>query len=160
MRGVKQPAKEETDGRTWPGRAERRAARRRSNRLAGHPRQIKTEMESGEPQDSWVLRQYAGNGSYSKMRLTTVRETSSCAPKSQLRHRGQKIHMMITDAAIIEATNEVDKAEQELRSLSEALDNMKVRTLIRKLNKQVLINISFRRHSTLRGGTVTAYRTV
>ena len=68
--------------------------------------------------------------------------------------------MMITDEAIIEATNEVDKAEQELRSLSEALDNMKVRTLIRKLNKQVLINISFRRHSTLRGGTATAYRTV
>ena len=90
------------------------------------------------------------------MRLTT----SSCAPKSQLRHRGQEIHMMITDEAIIEATNEVDKAEQELRSLSEALDNMKVRTLIRKLNKQVLINISFRRHSTLRGGTATAYRTV
>ena len=46
--------------------------------------------------------------------------------------------MMITDEAIIEATNEVDKAEQELRSLSEALDNMKVRTLIRKLNDQVL----------------------
>ena len=155
MRGVTQPAEEETDGRTWPGRAERRAARRRSNRLAGHPRpetairiratqraprwrQIKTEMESGEPQDSWVLRQYAGNGSYSNMRLTTVRETSSCAPKSQLRHRGQKIHMMITDEAIIEATNEVDRAEQELRSLSEALDNMKVRTLIRKLNDQVL----------------------
>ena len=138
MRGVTQPAEEETDGRTWPGRAERRAARRRSNRLAGHPRQIKTEMESGEPQDSWVLRQYAGNGSYSNMRLTTVRETSSCAPKSQLRHRGQKIHMMITDAAIIEATNEVDKAEQELKSLSEALDNMKVRTLIRRLNDQVL----------------------
>ena len=70
------------------------------------------------------------------MRLTTVRETSSCAPKSQLRHRGQKIHMMITDAAIIEATNEVDKAEQELKSLSEALDNMKVRTLIMRLNDQ------------------------
>ena len=138
MRGVKLPAKEETDGRTWPGRAERRAARRRSYRLVGHPRQIKTEMESSEPQDSWVLRQYAGNGTYNNMRLTTVRATNSCAPKSQLRHRGQKIHMMITDEAIIEATNEVDRAEQELRSLSEALDNMKVRTLIRKLNDQVL----------------------
>ena len=136
-RGVKLPAKEETDGRTWPGRAERRAARRRSNRLAGHPRQIKTEMESGEPQDSWVLRQYAGNGSYSNMRLTTVRETGSCAPKSQLRHRGQKIQRMITDAAILEATNEVDKAEQELKSLSEALDNMKVRLQLYRRNNHL-----------------------
>ena len=145
MRGVTQPAEEETDGRTWPGRAERRAARRRSNRLAGHPRpetalriratqrapgwrQNKTEMESGDAQDNWVLRQYAGNGSYSNMQLTAVRELSSCAPKSQLRHRCHKIQRMITDAAIFEATNEVEKAEQELRGLSEALDNMEVRS--------------------------------
>ena len=154
MRRMTQSAAKETDGRTWPGRAERRATRRRSNRSAGHPhpetalriratqrapgwRQNKTEMESGEAQDSWVLRQYAGNGSYSNMRLTTVREIGSCAPKSQLRHRGHKIQRMITDAAILEATNEVDKAEQELKSLSEALDNMKVRLQLYRLNNHL-----------------------
>ena len=68
------------------------------------------------------------SGSYSNMQLTAVRELSSCAPKSQLRHRCHKIQRMITDAAIFEATNEVEKAEQELKGLSEALDNMKVRS--------------------------------
>ena len=145
MRRMTQSAAKETDGRTWPGRVERRATRRRSNRSAGHPhletalriratqrapgwRQNKMEMESGNAQDNWVLRQYAGNGSYSNMQLTAVRELSSCAPKSQLRHRCHKLQRMITDAAIFEATTEVEKAEQELKGLSEALDNMKVRS--------------------------------
>ena len=33
---------------------------------------------------------------------------------------------MITDAAIFEATNEVEKAEQELKGLSEALDSRRI----------------------------------
>ena len=145
MRRMAQTAEKETDGRARPGRAERRAARRRLNRSAGHPqseaalqirvtqrasewRQNTMKTETGNAQDACDWRQYAGNGSYSNTRLAAARELSSCAPKSQLRHRGHKIQRMITDAAISEATDEVEKAEQELKGLSEALDNMKVRS--------------------------------
>ena len=49
-------------------------------------------------------------------------------PKSQLKHSRHKIKKMISDAAITAANTDVEKAEQELKSLSEALDNMKVRS--------------------------------
>ena len=39
---------------------------------------------------------------------------------------------MISDAAISAANLDVEKAEQELKSLSEALDRMKVRPFIRQ----------------------------
>ena len=70
------------------------------------------EMEAGNAQDSWGLRQYAGNGSYSNMQLTAVRDLSSCAPKSQLKHSRHKIKKMIYDAAIAAANTDVEKAEQ------------------------------------------------
>ena len=86
MRRMTQSAAKETDGRTWPGKVERRATRRRSNRSAGHPhseaalriratqrapgwRQNKMEKASGNAQDKWVLRQYAGNGLLFRQKL-------------------------------------------------------------------------------------------
>ena len=145
MRRMTQTAEKETDGRARPGRAERRATRRRLNHSAGQPqseaalqirvtqrapewRQNKMKTEAGNAQDVCDWRQYAGNGSYSNTRLAAARELSSCAPKSQLRHRCHKIQKMITEAAIFEANTDVEKAEQEVKGLSEALDNMKVRS--------------------------------
>ena len=145
MRRMAQTAEKETDGRARPGRAGRRATRRRLNHSAGQPqseaalqirvtqrapewRHNKMEAAAGYAQDAYDWRQYAGNGSYSNTRLAASRELSSCAPKSQLKHSCHKIKKMISDAAVTAANTDVEKAEQELKSLSEALDNMKVRS--------------------------------
>ena len=146
MRRMAQTAQKETDGRSRTGRSGRRATRRRLNHSAGQSqseavlqvrvaqrapewRHTKMEAAAGDAQDAHDWRQYAGNGSYSNTRLAASRELSSCAPKSQLKHSRHKIKKMLSDAAITAANTDVEKAEQELKSLSEALDRMKVRSL-------------------------------
>ena len=147
MRRMAQTAEKETDGRACTGRFGRRATRRRLNHSAGQSqseavlqvrtahrapvwRHPKMEAAAGSAQDAHDWRLYAGNGTYSNTRLAASRELSSRAPKSQLKHSCHKIKKMISDAAITAANTDVEKAEQELKSLSEALDNMKVRSCL------------------------------
>ena len=146
MRRMAQTAEKETDGLACTGRFGRRATRRRLNHSTGQSqseaalqtraahrapewRHPKMEAAAGPEQGAPEWRLYAGNGTYSNTRLAASRELSSCAPKPQLNHSRHKIKKMISDAAISAANLDVEKAEQELKSLSEALDNMKVRSL-------------------------------
>ena len=145
-RKMGQTAEQETDRLACTGRFERRATRRRLNHSAGQSqteaalqtraahrapewRHSKMEAAAGTVQSAPAWRLYAGNGTYSNTRLAATCELSSCAPKPQLNRSRHKIKKMISDAAISAANLDVEKAEQELKSLSEALDRVKVRSL-------------------------------
>ena len=73
--------------------------------------------------------QYAGNGTYSNTRLAATYDANSCALTLQSNSSSHRENTMISDAAIAAANMDVERAEQELKSLSEGLDRRKVRPL-------------------------------
>ena len=146
-RKMGQKAWQETDGAAHAGGLGRRVTRRRISRLASQSqeeaaaqtetvqtapewRHFEMEAAAGAAQSAPAWRQYAGNGTFTNTRLAATYDPNSCALSPQSNSSSQRVNTsMISDAAIAAANMDVERAEQELKSLSEALDRMKVRPL-------------------------------
>ena len=137
-----------------------RATRRRFSHSASQSKE-EAAARARTVQSAQETRHYAGNGTYTSTVVAAACEANSCSHNPQsYQNSHRECTKMITDETIRAAKEAVEHSELELKSLSEALDRMKVGfPAYTYMNTNLSIFLPSRQSSTPRGGRGTAAET-
>jgi hypothetical protein len=109
------------------GRLKGRATRRRLSQSASQS-EGEAAAQARTVQSAQEWRQYAGNGTFISTLVAAACDGNSCSHNPQSdKSSHTECTTMITDATIKAAKEAAESSELKLKSLSEALDRLKVR---------------------------------